>query len=122
MFLHTAKQWQKEAERFICWGLQQSLQRPDPEVDVPTIQLAGYQTSQKEMRDLYQEVYLLRRLPSALPCRPQWREEAIQDILSPLRSNLHRQEGTAMLEEDQWGLPPLPPPYLPTGIPLTGPR
>ena len=33
--------------------------------------------------------------------RPQQREEAIQDILSSLRS--HLQGGTTMLEEDQWG-------------------
>ena len=50
----------------------------------------AYPTSQKEIRDLYHEVYLLRRLPCSLPCRPQWSEEAIQDILSSLRSHLHR--------------------------------
>ena len=74
-----------------------------PEADITTIQLVGYQTSHKEIRNLYHDVYLLRRSPSSLPCRPQQRKEAIQDILSSLRSHLHRQGGTAMLEEDQWG-------------------
>ena len=74
------------------------------------MQLVGYWTSQKEIRDFYQEVYLLRRLPSLPPCRPQQREEAIQDILSSLRSHLHRWESTAILEEDQWVLLQLPPP------------
>ena len=65
MFLHTAEEGWKEAERFIChWGWWQTLPRPDPKADIPTIQLVGYWTSQKEIRDLYHEVYLLRRLPS----------------------------------------------------------
>ena len=103
MFLHTTKQGQKEAERLICQGHQQSLPRLDPEADVPAIQLVGYWTSHKEIRDLYHDIYLLRRLPSSLPCRLWQRVEAIQDILSSLRSHLHRWGGTAMLQEDQWG-------------------
>ena len=97
------KQGWKEAERFIYWGCQQSLPRLDPEADNPTIKLVGYQTSHKEIRDLYHNVYLLRRSPGPLPCRPQQREEAIQDILSPLRSCLHQWGCTAMPEEDLQG-------------------
>ena len=88
MFLHAAEQWQEEAERFIhqgCWG---SLPRPDPEADQSTMKLVGYQTSHK-IRDLYHSVYLLRRSPGPLPCRPQQRREAIHDILSSLRNCLH---------------------------------
>ena len=59
LFLHAAEQEHKEAERFIHRGQWQSLPRPDPDADVPAIQLVGYQTSQKEIRDLYHEVYLL---------------------------------------------------------------
>ena len=103
MFLHAAEQVWKEAERFICQGQWQSLPRLDPMADIPAIQFVGYWTSQKEIRDLYQEIYLLRSSPSTPPCRPQQRKEAIQDILSSLRSHLHRQGGTAMMEEDQWG-------------------
>ena len=77
MFLHATKQGQKEAERFIRCGCWQSLPRPDPEVDVPTIKLVGYQTSCKEIRDLYHGIYLLIRSPHPLPCGPWWREEAI---------------------------------------------
>ena len=50
MFLHTAEQGRKEAKRFIQWGCWQSLPRPDPEPDVPTIKRVGYQTSHKEIR------------------------------------------------------------------------
>ena len=67
------------------------------------MQLVGYQTSHKEIRDLYHDIYLLKRSPSSLPCMPQWRQEAIQDILSSLWSHLHRQGSMTMLEEDQQG-------------------
>ena len=103
MFLHTAKQRLKEVERFICQGYWQSLSKLDPEADTPAIKLVGYWTSHKEIRYLYHNVYLLRRSPGPPPCRPWQRQEAIQDILSPLRSHLHRQVCTAMSEEDQWG-------------------
>ena len=86
MFLHTTEEGQKEAERFICQSHQHGLPSLNLEADVPIIQLVGYQTSQKEIRDLYHEVYLLRRLPALPPSGSQWREEAIQDILSSLRS------------------------------------
>ena len=103
MCLHTAKQDWKEAESFIWWGCWQSLPRLDPEVDVPTIKLVRYWTSHKEIRDLYHSVYLLRRLPGPLPCGPQWREEAIWDILSSLRDCFHRWGYTTTPKEDAWG-------------------
>ena len=100
MFLHAAKQVWKEAERFIWWGHWQSLPRPDPEADIPAIKLVGYQTSHKQIRDLYHSVYLLRWSPSPLPCGPQQRKEAIQDILSSLRNWLHRQGYPTTSKED----------------------
>ena len=90
MFLHAAEEGQKEAERFIWWGHQCSLPRTDPEADLTTMKLVGYQTSHQEIRDFYHSVYLLRRLPGPLPCGPQQTREAIQDILSSLRNCLHR--------------------------------
>ena len=39
-------------------------QRLDPEADVTTIQLMGYRTSREEIRDLFHQVYMLKRLPS----------------------------------------------------------
>ena len=61
MFLHAAEQGQKEVKRFIWWGCWCSLPRPDPEADLPAMKLVGYQTSHKEIRDLYHSVYLLRK-------------------------------------------------------------
>ena len=99
MFMHATEEGWKEVERFIHWGHWHALPWLNPEVDVPTVQIVGYQTSWKEIWDLYQKVYLLQRLPGPLPCGPDQMEEAIQDILSSLRSHLQRQEGTVMLEE-----------------------
>ena len=121
MFLHTTEEGKKEADRFICCGHQHGLLGPDLKANIPTLQLVGYQTSQKEIQDIYHEVYLIRRLPGPLPCRPQWREEAIQNILSSLRSHLQR-----------WGSPPcwrrtnavllqLPLAHLQPGIPIQVP-
>ena len=86
MFLHAAKQGLKEAERFICRGHQGCLPRPDLEADQSTMKLMGYQTSHKEIWDLYHSVYLLRRSLAPPPCRPQQRREAICGILSSLRN------------------------------------
>ena len=63
----------------------------------------GYQTSHKEIRDLYHSVYLLRRSPDPLHCGPQQRREAIWDILSSLRSPLHWQVYPIAAKEDTWG-------------------
>ena len=54
------------------------------------MKLMGYWTSHKEICDLYHSVYLLRRSPGPPPCRPQLRREAICDIPSSLRNQLHQ--------------------------------
>ena len=102
MFLHATEWGQKEAERFLWWGHQCSLPRPDHEVDLPTMKLVGYETSHKEIRDCYHSVYMLRKSPGPLPCGPQQRE-AIWDILSSLRSHLHWCVYPIAAEEDTWG-------------------
>ena len=52
MLMQTVEVGQKEVERFIHQGHWHSLLRPNPEADVPTVQLVGYQTSRKEIQDL----------------------------------------------------------------------
>ena len=59
MFLHAAKRGQKEVECKVhqgCWG---SAMEPDPQVGQSAMDLVGYQTSQKEIQDIYQSIYLL---------------------------------------------------------------
>ena len=67
------------------------------------MKLMGYQTSQKEIRDLYHSVYLLRRSLGPPPCGPQQRREAIWDILSSLRNQLHWWVYPIAAKEDTWG-------------------
>ena len=50
MFLHAAKQGQKEAERFICWGHCGSLPRPDLEADQSAMKLGGIRPVIKRSR------------------------------------------------------------------------
>ena len=64
------------------------------------MKLVAYWTSHKEIRDLYHSVYLLRRSPGPLPYGPQQRKETIWDILSPLRTCLHRQVYPTSSKED----------------------
>ena len=62
MFQHPSEQGQKEAECMVCQGHQHGLPKLDPEVDIFAIQLVGPQTSRKEIKSLYYEVYKLWRL------------------------------------------------------------
>ena len=90
MFLHTAEQGHKEAERLVCWGCQGSASEPNLEADYSAMELMGYQTSHKEICDIYHSVYLLRRPPGLPPCEDQQRRRAIHNILSSLPSWLHQ--------------------------------
>ena len=91
MFVQAEELGWKEVERLICRGLWHGLLRLDSEVDVPSIQLVGHWTSW-EIRGLFHEVYMLKRLPGPPPCRPKWMEKARREIQSFLRSCLQRRE------------------------------
>ena len=111
MFVHATKSGQREAERLIHLGCQHGLLGLDPEADVPTIQLVVYQTSWGEIRNLFDEVYMLRRLPSQWSFRPKQMEEATRDILSSLGDCLQERRGIHRPEEDLWGATaPIPQP------------
>ena len=90
MFLHAANRGQKEAECMVCWGHQGSVYDSDSEADQSAMELVGYHMSWKEIRDVYQSIYLLWRAPGLPPCGTQPRRKAIQDILSSLKSQLQR--------------------------------
>ena len=107
MFLHAAGQGQKEAKCMFHQGCRGSVPKPDPGADQSAMELVGYQTSRKEMRDIYHSVYLFRRSPGS-PCHEeQQRRRAIQDILSSLTVWLQRWTLPATtedlgLEEGEW--------------------
>ena len=71
MFIHATKFGQKEAERIIHHSYWQGLLKLDPVADISAVQLVGYQMSSKEIRDLYHQVYVLKRFPGPPPCGPE---------------------------------------------------
>ena len=88
-------------------GQQGSVPKPDPGVEQSAMELVGYQTSRKEMRDIYHSVYLLRRSPGSPSCEERQRRSAIQDILSSLMVRLQRWTLSATTEgldpqETEW--------------------
>ena len=68
MFLHAAGWGQKEAEHMYCQGHQSSIPEPNPKADQSAMELVGYQTSRREIRNVYHSIYLLRRSPGS----PLW--------------------------------------------------
>ena len=64
----------------VCRGCQHGLPKLDCRADISTIQLVGPQTSRKEIKSLYYEVYKLLRLPGSPP-----RElELVAEVVSSL--------------------------------------
>ena len=59
MFLHAADRGQKKAECMVCWGHWGITMGPDLQVGPSAMVLVGYWTSCKEIRDIYQSVFLL---------------------------------------------------------------
>ena len=76
----------------ICQGCQHGLPHSDMQVDISVIQLVGPQTSREEIRDLYNQVYKLRRLPILLPCGLEQAGELMRDIVSSLKNCLRWKE------------------------------
>ena len=70
-----------------CWG---SIYESDPGADQSAMKLVGYCTSWREMRDIHQSVYLLKRSPGFPSCGECQRRRTIQDILSSLMDQLHK--------------------------------
>ena len=71
-------------------GCQSCIPEPNPEVDQSAMELVGYQTSRKEMWDIYHSMYLLPRCPGSPSCGALRRRRAIQDILSSLQAQVQR--------------------------------
>ena len=91
-----------------CRGHWGSVREPDPEMHLTALQLLGYHTLQKELRDVYHSVYLLNRAPRFPTCGAAQRRMAIREILSSLRERLCRwtsPDGMEDLIDNARGLP-----------------
>ena len=100
MFLHAANRGQKEAECMVHQCHQGSTSEPDPGAGHSAMEFVGYQTSCKEIWDIYQCVYLLWRLPGLPSCGDQLRRRTIWDILSSLKDQMHKHGYPATTGED----------------------
>ena len=114
MFLHAMEWGWKEAECMFCWGHWDSVYEADPGADQSAMELVGYCSSWKELRDIYHNIYLLKRSPGFPSCGEQQRRRTIQDILPSLMDWLHRwayptttrdldPQGGELVRLDQWG-------------------
>ena len=110
MFLYAAEQGQKEAEWMICWSCWHGLLKLDPQVDVSAFWLVGPQTSKEEFRDLYYQVYKLRRLPGSPPWGLEWMEKMVTEIVSSLKEHLGQKEGKPLQGLEESGLADIQPP------------
>ena len=92
--VHTCHwiQVERSREDNLSWALA-GPPKLDSGVDVSTIQLVGYQTSSKEIGDLYHQVYALEKLPGPQFCGPERAWEIMKDILSSLKDCLRWRKG-----------------------------
>ena len=79
-------------------GCQSHIPQPNPKADQSTMELVGYQTSRKEMWDIYHNMYLLQRCLVSPSCGALGRRRAIQDKLSSLQARLQKQTYSAKTE------------------------
>ena len=75
----SSQRW-KEAEWIVHQGCWQKLPQLNPEVGIPTIQLGGPEIPEKELQELYLEVYKLHRLPGSPPGEPALLEEVVSSL------------------------------------------
>ena len=85
----------------ICWDCQHGLPHLDLQVDVSAVQAVGPQTSREEIRDLYYQVYKLRRLPGSPPCEPEQMAELVGDMMSSLKNCLRWKGGQPPREPEE---------------------
>ena len=80
MFQHAAAKGWKEAEWILHWGCWQWLSQLNLAAGILAVQLVGPETSEKELQELYLEVYKLHRLPGSPPGEPALLEEVVSSL------------------------------------------
>ena len=71
MFLCATHSGTREAEQMVHQGCWHGLPHLDLQADASVMQSMGPCTSREEIRDLYYQVYKLRRLAGSLLCEPE---------------------------------------------------
>ena len=104
MFLHAAREGQKEVERFICQGCWQSPPRTDPKENLSPIWLVGYQISQKEIQDLNHASISAKEVTQPTATWPLAERGNYSGHLVIADELVAKAGGAALQEEDQYGV------------------
>ena len=88
MFKHAATSGWKEAEWHVQHGWWEGLPQLDTKMVVHAVQLVGFHTIREEVADLYNQVYILQRLPGRPPCSVVTTRELIKEIHPSLQDCL----------------------------------
>ena len=63
----------------------------------------GFKTTQREIWEIYNDVYQLKRLPGPPLCGLEWAEELAQEIITSLKEHLQQRQGPTMPGGQEWG-------------------
>ena len=105
MFVHAEAVGWKECKQTIHQGHERPVPRTNAEAEVPAIWMVGFRTTREEIREIYNEVYQLKKLPGPSPYWPEQMEALDQEICTSLEEQMWRRQGTTRLEEDLEGAP-----------------
>ena len=100
MFCHAAAHGKRECDRTICWGWRQSSPKWGLKAEVPVMDLIWPGMLWVDIRNIYNDVYQLKRLPGESPCDNATVENICQSILESVKEHLwHRWECTKLPEQ-----------------------
>ena len=103
MFAHMETAEQKEYDCRIWQGHQQSMPKWDASVEVPTIDLVGYKTTQEEDYSIIPWGLPIEKGPQTVPGDPKVAEEILQETLNSLKECLQCRWGSTQPEEPEQG-------------------
>ena len=102
MFYHATTHGKREHDRAICQGWRQPSPKLDLNAEAPAMHLIWPWMLWADIRNIYNDVYQLRRFLGESPCDDAMAEKTCQSILESVKEHLwHRQECAQSLE--QWG-------------------
>ena len=103
MFLHATATGQHE--HAICQGQRKPLPEWDLWTEPTAMELIGPDSMCQDIKDLYQDVYQLWRLPGRGHCEEAMEEHICKELLDSIKEYLWDKQPSAQLEGEQMQLP-----------------
>ena len=88
MFLHATVISQSEHECAIHWGQRKPSPKQDLGAEPTTMELVGPDCTCQDIKDLYQDIYQLHRLPGRGQCEEAMEENLHKEILDSIKEHL----------------------------------